>query len=203
MLPDFATRWQSTSTTIQPNWTDTIKEKHTDSKGKCSWFHFPWALIFLIWDRVLKPLVFDVITLGSVCLQGCWLNILARGITLKDQGNLIKRFSYLSLKGVWCMLWQIEVAGRKREDVVLLSCQKIDTRTDWRRGWTSWTARHTICQIQACCALQKLWKISALYVQTQLNDSCGFSTLKVIHGSCAWAHPITVCEELFDRQEMW
>lgn len=46
-------------------------------------------------------------------------------------------------------------------------------------------------------------KISALYVQMQFNGSCGFSTRKVIHGSCAWAHPITVCEELFDRQEMW
>lgn len=112
----------------------------------------------------------QVIFQGSVCLRRCWLSILARIITLKDHSNLIKRFFLSEFKrdvmyvvADCCLLEWSEAAGRNQEEVVLFPCQIIDTGTDCRRGWTTWTAGHSICQIQACCLLWKVCTLKSLH----------------------------------------
>lgn len=115
----------------------TINEKYRVRVRALEFIFSKHAYIFFLLARgFLNVSLFDVLFLGSVCLQGCWLSILAWLITLKGHSNLIKRFSYLSLKETWCMLWQIEAAGRNQEDVALFSCQIINTvQTGGEDGW--------------------------------------------------------------------
>lgn len=108
----------------------------------------------------------------------------------RDHSNLIKRFSYRALKGMWSMLWRIEAAGRNREDVVLFSCQIINTGQTGR-GWSSWTARHIICQ-SLLCTSETLLKLLHCTCKCSLTAAVDFfsPTLQIIHSSCGWAPTI-------------
>lgn len=108
----------------------------------------------------------------------------------RDHSNLIKRFSYRALKGMWSMLWRIEAAGRNQEDVVLFSCQIINTGQTGR-GWSSWTARHIICQ-SLLCTSETLLKLLHCTCKCSLTAAVDFfsPTLQIIHSSCGWAPTI-------------
>lgn len=144
----------------------------------------------------------------TISLRLCWLSILAQIIPGKDHSNLIKRFSYRALKGMWSMLWRIEAAGRNQEDVVLFSCQIINSGQT-RRGWSSWTARHIICQSLLCTSETPL---------KLLHCTCKCSLTAAVeiffpppysanHPQLLWmsSHHYTASEELSgpDGREMW
>lgn len=93
----------------------------------------------------------------------------------RDHSNLIKRFSYRALKGMWSMLWWIEAAGRNQEDVVLFSCQIINTGQTGR-GWSSWTARHIICQ-SLLCTSETLLKLLHCTCKCSLTAAVDFFPL--------------------------
>lgn len=124
----------------------------------------------------------------------------------RDHSNLIKRFSYRALKGMWSMLWRIEAAGRNQEDVVLFSCQIINTGQTGR-GWSSWTARHIICQ-SLLCTSETLLKLLHCTCKCSLTAAVDFFfPYSANHPQLLWmsSHHYTASEELSgpDGREMW
>lgn len=132
----------------------------------------------------------DVICWITFSLRLCWSSILAQITTAEDHSNLIKRFSYRPLKGMRSVLWWIEAAGRNQEDVVLFSCQIINTGQTGR-GWSS---RHIICQ-SLLCTSETLLKLLHCTCKCSLTAAVDFPffpppTLQIIHSSCGWAPTI-------------
>lgn len=74
------------------------------------------------------------------------------------------------------MLWQIEAAGRNQEDVVLFSCQIINTGQTVGEDGRADLLGTLYAKPRLVLYFQNSEKISALYMQMQLNSSCRFKS---------------------------